>query len=465
MTAELSGVPLRRRVLTSILTVTVLAVVLFALPLGVAVQRLYRAETITALQRDAARVAAVVPDGLPGGPVSLPPAGSSSASVGVYDTAGLRVAGSGPDRSALAAVGPKTQVRDAVEGVDLAVIAPIPSDQKAVGSVRAFVPYRLVTERVYRAWAAMAVFALLAIGLATVLARRQAVRLAAPLERLTRVARALGDGDFTVRAERFGVRETDTASQALEDTATQLGRLLDRERAFSSDVSHQLRTPLTALLVGLESALTRPGADPRSALRDALSRGEHLRTIVDDLVSLVRHPGFAAAPVDTAVLLADVRTRWDTPLAARGRNLVLATEPDLPWILAPDAAVRQILDVLIGNALWHGDGTVTIEARQAGDEVVIDVSDEGPGLATEPPEPPEPPELAEPAEPSEAPEPASPEQADGHGRGLPLARSLAVAAGGRLVVRRAAPLPVFSVMLPAADRGPGAHPAVSASKR
>jgi signal transduction histidine kinase len=288
------------------------------------------------------------------------------------------------------------------------------------------------------------------------------VRLAAPLERLTRVARALGDGDFTVRAERFGVRETDTASQALEDTATQLGRLLDRERAFSSDVSHQLRTPLTALLVGLESALTRPGADPRSALRDALSRGEHLRTIVDDLVSLVRHPGFAAAPVDTAVLLADVRTRWDTPLAARGRNLVLATEPDLPWILAPDAAVRQILDVLIGNALWHGDGTVTIEARQAGDEVVIDVSDEGPGLATEPPEPPE---RAEPAEPSEAPEPASPEQADGHGRGLPLARSLAVAAGGRLVVRRAAPLPVFSVMLPAADRGAGAHPAVSASKR
>jgi signal transduction histidine kinase len=324
------------------------------------------------------------------------------------------------------------------------------------------VPYRLVTERVYRAWAAMAVFALLAIGLATVLARRQAVRLAAPLERLTRVARALGDGDFTVRAERFGVRETDTASQALEDTATQLGRLLDRERAFSSDVSHQLRTPLTALLVGLESALTRPGADPRSALRDALSRGEHLRTIVDDLVSLVRHPGFAAAPVDTAVLLADVRTRWDTPLAARGRNLVLATEPDLPWILAPDAAVRQILDVLIGNALWHGDGTVTIEARQAGDEVVIDVSDEGPGLATEPPEPPGP---AERAEPSEAPELASPEQADGHGRGLPLARSLAVAAGGRLVVRRAAPLPVFSVMLPAADRGAGAHPAVSASKR
>src|SRR5205807_7988675 len=120
----------------------------------------------------------------------------------------------------------------------------------------------------------------------------QAVRLAAPLERLTRVARALGDGDFTVRAERSGVREADTASQALEDTAAQLGTLLDRERAFSSDVSHQLRTPLTALLVGLESALARPHADLRPVQRDALSRGAHLRTILDDLFSLVRHPGF-----------------------------------------------------------------------------------------------------------------------------------------------------------------------------
>ena len=447
MSPEHSGVPLRRRVLVSILTVTVLAVTLFALPLGLAVQRLYRTETVTALQQDAARVAAVVPDGIPGTAVSLPRRASSLASIGVYDMAGRRVAGSGPDRSALAAGGGQSQVRDAIEGFDLAVIVPIPSDQKAVGSVRAAVPYSLVAGRVYRAWAAMSLFAVLAIGLAALLARRQAVRLAAPLERLTHVARALGDGDFTPRAERFGVREADAASQALDDTAAQLGRLLDRERAFSSDVSHQLRTPLTALLVGLESALTRPpDADLRPALQAALSRGEHLRTIVDDLISLLRQPDFAATPVDTVVLLEDVRARWDTPLAARGRNLVLATRPHLPRCLAPSAAVRQILDVLISNALWHGDGKVTIEAREAGVGVAIDVSDEGPGLAAEPAE-----LLA-----------GSAERADGHGRGLPLARSLAVAAGGSLVMRRAAPQPVFSLTLPAAA---DVHPARSASKR
>jgi signal transduction histidine kinase len=442
------GVPLRRRVLISILAVTAVAMILFALPLGVAVQRLYWTEMVTALQRDAARAAAVVPDTIPGGPISLPRRSPSQPVIGVYDTTGRLVAGSGPGRSALAAGGPRAQVRDAIEQGDLAVIVPIPSDQKAVGTVRAAVPYRAVTGRVHQAWAVMALLALIATGLAAVLARRQSVRLAAPLERLTRAARALGDGDFTVRAERSGLREADSASQALEETATQLGDLLDRERAFSSDVSHQLRTPLTALMAGLENALDRPDADLPSAIRDALSRGDHLRTTIDDLICLIR-PGPAGSPADIAALAEDVRARWETPLATRGRRMVLVAEPDLPKCTAPTAAIRQILDVLIGNALWHGEGTVAIAVRAGDGTLVIEVSDEGPGLAGEPAE-----LLA-----------GSPAQADGHGRGLPLARSLAAAAGGSLAVRRAAPQPVFSVLFPAGGGRPGRHPAGSVSKR
>jgi nitrogen-specific signal transduction histidine kinase len=82
------------------------------------------------------------------------------------------------------------------------------------------------------------------------------------------------------------------------------------------------------------------------------------------------------------------------------------------------------------------------------------VSDEGPGLAgVEPDE-----VLA-----------GSADRADGHGRGLPLARSLTAAAGGSLVVRRAAPRPVFSLRLPATAGGrparAGRYPAGPASKR
>ena len=141
--------------------------------------------------------------------------------------------------------------------------------------------------------------------------------------------------------------------------------------------------------------------------------------------------------------------RWDTLLAARGRRLSRVTEPHLPRGLAPPAAVRQILDVLISNALWHGDGTVTIEAHAAGTQVAIDVSDQGDGLPAEPAD-----LLA-----------AAAERADGHGRGLPLAHALAVAAGGSLMVRRAAPQPVFRLLLAAAGEQPAAHPAAPTSKR
>ena len=455
--------PLRRRVLASILAATALAVTVFALPLGIVVQRLYRTETVTALQQEASRVAAVVPDGLPSTPVTLPPGSlpreilSAPAIVGVYDTAGRRVAGAGPGLSALANGG-TSQVRVAREGIDLAVSVPIPSDQKMVGTVRAALPYSVVSQHVYRAWAAMAVFAAAAITLAAVVARRQAARLATPLERLTHAARALGDGDFTVRAERFGVREADTASRALEDTATHLGRLLARERTFSSDVSHQLKTPLTALRAGLESAVERPDADLRSALRDALTRSEHLSDIVEDLVSLLRQPGFSVVPVNIGALLAEVTARWEGPLATRDRKLVLACEPELPRCLAPPAGMRQILDVLISNALWHGEGTVSVSARPSGEYVDIEVSDEGAGLDGEPP-----------PRPSGQPGAAGPPgQWDGHGRGLPLARSLAAASGGCLTLRRAAPEPVFALSLPApaATGQPSRRqPAVSASNR
>jgi signal transduction histidine kinase len=150
-----------------------------------------------------------------------------------------------------------------------------------------------------------------------------------------------------------------------------------------------------------------------------------------------------------------VGARWDTLLAARGRRLVRVAEPRLPRALAPPAAVRQILDVLISNALWHGDGTVTIEAgiveaQDAGPQVAIDVSDEGEGLPAEPAE-----LLA-----------AAAERADGHGRGLPLAGALAAATGGSLTVRRAAPHPVFRLLLVATTAGrPATHPVAPTSKR
>src|SRR5260370_21108691 len=135
MTPGPSGLPLGRRVLVSILAVTALAVILFALPLGVAVQRLYRTEAVTALQRDAARAAAVVPDTIPGGPVSLPRQSPSQPVIGVYDTAGPPRAGPGPAPSALPPARPSPPGPGAAGGRRPGRLPPRPPPPNTVAAV------------------------------------------------------------------------------------------------------------------------------------------------------------------------------------------------------------------------------------------------------------------------------------------------------------------------------------------
>jgi signal transduction histidine kinase len=440
---------LRRQLRTTIAGITALAVVLFAIPLGLVVQRLYRGEAVTALERDATRVAAAAPDdeATHPRPVRLPKGLHPKLTVGIYRARGDRITGDGPARSEAARDAADGRVHQAIEHGALAVSAPIPSDDHPRAIVRVAMPAHVVTERTRQAWLLMAALALTVMLLGAALARHQAGRLAGPLERLTRAAQDLGEGDFTIRANASGIREVQAAEVALEATARRLGSVLDRERAFSADVSHQLRTPLTGLLLGLESALERPGADLSATIRTAVERGEHLQDIIDDLLRLARDAGPERQRLDTAALLEDLRDRWHGSLAAAGRPLTIAVQHPLPEVHSVPSAIKQILDVLVHNAATHGDGRITVEAGDVGSGLAIDVSDEGPGVAD-----------------SEDIFLRRSSNGNGHGIGLALARSLAEAEGGRLVLRRPAP-PIFTLLLPATD--PSAEqedPAVSARR-
>jgi signal transduction histidine kinase len=132
-------------------------------------------------------------------------------------------------------------------------------------------------------------------------------------------------------------------------------------------------------------------------------------------------------------LLEEVRQNWHADLAARGRPLRIETAPEPPVCLASTAAVRQILDVLVDNAVRHGAGAVTLVVRESGDALAIDVIDEGTVIGDD-----------------------SGDlfrrrtAASGHGIGLAMARSLAEADGGRLLLGRPSP-PTFTLLLPARD--------------
>jgi signal transduction histidine kinase len=424
----------RRRVLLAIVGVTAAAVTVFALPLGFAVGRIYRDDELIRLERTA--TAATLQVDLRAGaadPVELPPGGDTE--LAYYDRSGRRVAGRGPaiaDAPVLEALRRGTVSDHSGDG-RLAVAVPVASAERVAGAMRAGRSDAELTSRVSRArllLAALGAVVVLGAAAAALLLSR---RLTRPLERLADAARRLGHGDFTVRAPRAGVAELDAVGGALDSTAERLDRLLARERAFSADASHQLRTPLAALRIEIEAdALDRPAGDGAGAAR-ALEQVDRLEETIDALLAVARDEQRPVEPLDLRELLREVGDAWRGPLAEYGRPLRIAVEADVPAVRGDHVVVRQVIDVLVDNACRHGGGVVTVAARAAGAGAAIEVSDEGAGFDGD----------------TERYFARRGGAAEGHGIGLALARSLAAAEGGMLTLDRASP-PLFVLRLPGA---------------
>jgi len=283
---------------------------------------------------------------------------------------------------------------------------------------------------VLQAWLILAGFAVLAVGAAAILAWTLSRRLDLPLTRLANAARRIGDGDFTSRAPRSGVPEIDGVAEAMDATAARLGDALDRERSFSSDVSHQLRTRVTGLRVTLEAAAITH-ADEHGTIMRAIDETDRLEATIAELLALARDTDVDRAPLDIGPLLEELAHQWRHRLATAHRVLRIDVEPLLPQASGSAVAVRQVLDVLIDNAIKHGTGDIRIVGRATGDGIAIDVANDGPGIVGEPAA------LFE----------RRSSGGDGHGIGLSLARSLAEAEGGRLVLSRPGPGAQFTLLL------------------
>lgn len=423
---------MRRRILTSMVLVTLVAVVAFAVPLGFASARLYRGREVGRLERQATRAAGALPSGGLHGPdgVELPPS-PPGMEVALYDDTGRRVVGAGPelgDTEVKAALtGTITNDRD---GRWLAVAVPIQDEEHVVGAARAAVRWSNVTHDTYISWLVMAALGALAISLAAGFARWQSRRLVGPINDVAAMAVRLGEGDFSAQVGPAGVAELDRAGDALNRTALRLGEIVTRERAFTADVSHQLNTPLTSLRLGLESAIL--GGDHERALHRAVKEVERLQTTIATLFAVARDAQARAdARCDLGAVCADVAGRMRSGLAVDGRPLRLAMDEGVPSVRCPPQVLHEILTILVDNGRRHGAGTVTIAARSAGHGAVVEVSDEGAGIA----------------EPSSVFDRRTLD-ADGHGVGLALARSLAEAHDARLELTRGGAHPVFTLALP-----------------
>jgi signal transduction histidine kinase len=418
---------MRRRIVTAIVGVTALAIALFGLPLAFVIRQLYFNDAQATLQREATLAARDIPADF--ATIPDPPDVPTSAldiKLALYSPDGRKLSGDGPekaDRSVIDAAANRISQR---ESNDLFIAAvPVAANEQVVAVLRATTSTHAAEHRAHLAWVLMTALGVLILGFAAGLAIVQANRLTRPLRRVRDAATRLGHGDFGITVPRAGVAELDDLADALTSTAKRLGQAMQREQSLATDASHQLRTPMAGLRLVLESELSAPRADPSLALNECLAVTDRLETTVNDLLRLVRQPTRNAS-LDVPALGEQMRLHWHGPLANAGRRFdVEVPSSDLPTVWASTAAISQALDVLIDNALRHGQGSVRLSIDALDGGLSFGVSDEG----TLPNEP--------------APQPA------GLGIGLDLATTLVEAEGGRLVRPQPGEPSTFAIILAA----------------
>lgn len=409
---------MRRRITLTILAVTVFGVGLFVLPTAWSLRQRYRVDDENELRR----LAATAAHGLPALPRPLVGGEDDAHRYGLYSVQGQKMAGSGPDpgdavvsaaaRDVMAA-GPSADGRAAAYAVG--------SGGVTTAIVRVSEPVDEARRRLRSGLIRLALGAALAAAAAALAGWLLTRRLTRPLGALQVSALALGDGDFTVDPPPTGMAELDDVGEALRSSARRIGTLVERERDFSGQASHQLRTPVAGLRVALETEMIHPRPDRHAILRESLAAIDRLEATVDGLLRLARGQPDDRQVLDVPAHLARLETRWRPTLHAAGRRLVTGMTGPLPAVRASATAIDHILDVLVDNAFQHGAGTISVQAAATADGVVVTVADEGPGVA-------EPAEIFK--------RRARP---GGQGIGLALGRTLAAAEGADLRLRSARP--------------------------
>ncbi|MFD7168045.1 ATP-binding protein [Streptomyces violascens] len=238
-----------------------------------------------------------------------------------------------------------------------------------------------VTKEVGRTLLIIGAVALLAIVSAVLLAVRQANKLASPLTDLAETAERLGSGDPRPRHKRYGVPELDRVADVLDSSADRIGRMLTAERRLAADASHQLRTPLTALSMRLEEiALTDDLDTVKEEATIALTQVERLTDVVERLLTNNRDPRTGSAVVFSLdEVVKQQLEEWRPAYRSAGRAIVRSGKTGLKAVGTP-GAVAQVLAALIENSLMHGGGTVAVRTRVTGNQAVVEVTDEGPGV-------------------------------------------------------------------------------------
>ncbi|MFD8529606.1 ATP-binding protein [Streptosporangium canum] len=291
------------------------------------------------------------------------------------------------------------------------LLRPVVLDGGRTVVIEIFVPAQDLTRGVTKSWAVLTGVAVVLVAGSVLVADRLGVRVVRSTQRLGRAAGALGAGDLSVRIEPDGPPELVSAGEAFNTMADRVVQLLAAEREMAADLSHRLRTPLTALRLSLDNL----GPEAEQS-RQALAR---LESEVDQIIAAARRPSRAPKSVscDAARVLRERLAFWSALAEDQRRPCELVGASDPVPVPVAASELSAVVDALLGNVFRHTpEGTAfTVTLHQGSGTVGLLIADAGPGIPD--------------------PETALRRGASGSGStglGLDIARQLAESSGGTL---------------------------------
>ena len=393
-----------RRLLFTYLTITAFTLVMVVVPLGITFSTRERDRLVFDVERDAQSVASRVEDDLENG--RNPDLADvfaaydvEDARILVVDENGDSVADSegrtlGRDYStrpeiASALDGQRVTGRRWSEtlGAGLVYVAiPVASSGNIHGAVRITLPTSAVDRRVRDTWirlGALSVVVLVTVGGVGRILARSVTR---PVRQVEDAARRLADGDLDARAgDVGGAPELTDLARQFDATAERLSQMVEAQRRFVGDESHQLRTRLTALRLRLETMAPSPADEPKVAA--ALAETDRLSRLVQSLLVIARSESAQPqiADVDLGAVARERQDAW-TDMSERAEVTLVVFGPEHLLVRAVDGGIEQMLDNLLSNALEVSPPASTISidvSARPGGGGRLTVTDQGPGMTEE----------------------------------------------------------------------------------
>jgi signal transduction histidine kinase len=251
----------------------------------------------------------------------------------------------------------------------LATAVPIVRNGRPDGAVRVTQSIDAVGRAVRSATLGLVLVGVIVLALGLAAGALLAASIVRPLRRLSAAARRAGEGDLSVRVPVEGSLEQREVGTAFNEMTARVQRMVDAQRAFVADASHQLRTPLTGLRLRLEEAEATGSVEQ---IQGALVEVDRLSGVVGELLAL-SEAGSARAPDAVTDLLAAAARAVERYSAA---TIELRGEPSL--VRCTPADLDRILDAVLENAIDYGPAQQVIAVVAGPGRLTI--ADQGPGL-------------------------------------------------------------------------------------